>query len=58
MPDLERLIKYGFGFMIDIVLIVIIAGFPDGITSALIPCLTIALGVLYYGRNLLSAPEH
>ncbi len=53
-PELERLLKYGFGFMIDIILIVIIAGFPEGITSALIPCLTIALGVLYYGGKLIS----
>lgn len=53
MPEIERLLKYGFGFMIDIVLIVIIAGFPEGFTSALIPCLTIALGVLYYGGKLI-----
>jgi uncharacterized membrane-anchored protein YitT (DUF2179 family) len=57
MPALERLVKFGTGFVLDIILITIIAGFPEGITSGLIPCLTIALGVLYYGGRLLNAAE-
>jgi hypothetical protein len=54
MPALERLLKYGFGFMADIILMIIIAGFPEGFTTGLIPCLIIALGVLYYGAKWFS----
>lgn len=57
IPGLERFIKYGFGFMADIIMMLVIAGFPQGFLSGLIPCLVIALAVLYYGQVLLDKQE-
>ena len=53
MADLERLLKFGSGLMIYMMIISIIAGFPHAFTSGLVPSLTIALGMLYYGGKLL-----
>ena len=57
MPGLERLMKFGSGSMIYIISFSIIAGFPHAFTSGLIPSLTIALGMFYYGGKLLSTEE-
>ena len=53
MPGLERLLKFGSGLMIYMMLFTIVAGFPHAFTSGLVPSLTIALGMLYYGGKLL-----
>jgi len=57
MPGLERLIKFGSGLLIYSIAISIIAGFPHAFTSGLIPSITIALGMFYYGGRLLAAEE-
>lgn len=57
MPALERLIKFGLGFVAYMITFVIIAGFPQAIMSGLIPSLTLALAVLYYGEQLLEKAE-
>jgi len=54
MSDLERLIKFGFGFFFYALAATIIGGLPHAFTSALLPSLTIAMGVLYYGGKLVS----
>ncbi len=53
MPGLERLLKFGSGLMIYMMIFSIVAGFPHAFTSGLVPSLTIALGMLYYGGKLL-----
>ena len=40
--------------MIYMMIISIVAGFPHAFTSGLVPSLTIALGMLYYGGKLLN----
>lgn len=57
LSGLERLLKYGFGFIADIILMLIIAGLPQGFLTGLIPCMLIALAVLYYGEHLLDRAE-
>lgn len=54
MPDLERLLKFGSGLILYVVAVVIIAGFPQSLTSGLLPSVTIAVGMLYYGRKLVA----
>lgn len=54
MNKLSRLLKFGSGFFIYIILVLSKHGFPIGFVTGLIPCLLIALSVLYFGRELLS----
>lgn len=49
MPSIERLLKFGLGLIVDMVLIVIIAGLREGVVSGLVPSLILALVVLYFG---------
>jgi hypothetical protein len=57
MPGLERLVKFGTGLIIYMISISVVAGFPHAFTSGLIPSLTIALGMFYYGGKLLTKEE-
>ena len=53
MHPLERTLKFGIGFILYFVLVMVMHGFPLGFGSLLFPCLGISLAVLYYGNGLL-----
>jgi hypothetical protein len=53
MSGLERMIKFGLGFIAYFFLVMILHGFPTGFLSGLFPCLFIALSVLYFGHKLM-----
>jgi len=50
---LERMLKFGSGFIFYIVFSLVVAGIPHAFMSGLVPILTLALAVLYYGNRLL-----
>ena len=52
MSGLERLIKFGLGFIFYIVLIISLHGLQIGFSTGLFPCLLIAVSILYFGNNL------
>jgi len=54
ISGLERMIKFGFGIFTYLIAASIIVGIPVAFTSWLMPCLVIALGVLFYGGKLTS----
>jgi len=54
---LERMFKFGFGYMAYFVLIMITHGFPTGFVTGLFPCLLISLSVLYFGSELIKNKE-
>lgn len=57
MNPLERMLKFGTGFLIYIGLLIIVQGFKEGlgigIRTGLYLCLILSVGVLYYGKTLL-----
>lgn len=53
MSGVERLLKFGSGFIVYFFLVITINGFPVGFVSGLFPCLLIAVGVLYFGHKLI-----
>lgn len=57
MSGLERLLKFGSGLLIYIIVFSIISGFPHAFTSGLLPSVTIALGMLYYGGKLVAVED-
>ncbi len=52
MNGIERMLKYGGGLIAHIIMAWIIVGFPTAFVSGLIPCLTISLAILFYGKEL------
>lgn len=52
MGGLERMLKFGFGFIFYIVVASIMVRFPETLFTGLIPCLIIALATLYYGKEV------
>lgn len=52
MSNLERMLKFGSGYITYFILIMIKFGFPTGFITGLFPCLLISLSVLYFGNNL------
>ena len=52
MSRIERLLKFGSGFFIDILISIIILGFPKAFVTGLLVCLAISLLTLYYGDLL------
>ncbi len=52
MSGLERMLKFGMGFLVYFGLIIILHGFILGFGSFLFPCFAISLAILYYGRRL------
>lgn len=52
MGPLERLLKFGSGFIVYFFLFLFAHGFPQGFVSGLYPCLLICVTVLYFGDNL------
>ena len=54
MSKTERLLKFGSGFLLYIILSIIIVGFPGAFISGLLPCLSICLLTLFYGDKILN----
>lgn len=53
MTAIERLLKFGSGYLVYFVLVLIINGFPVGFVSGLFPSLFVSLTVLYFGTKLM-----
>jgi transcriptional regulator with XRE-family HTH domain len=57
MSGIERMLKFGIGFMAYIMIALFSIKYQATILTGLIPCLLIALGVLYYGKELIKPAE-
>jgi hypothetical protein len=53
MTGLERMLKFGLGFIIYIILALIMIPLPDALLTGLAPCLIIALAILFYGKEVI-----
>lgn len=53
MSPLERIMKFGFGYVAYFIMVVVIHGFPLGFVTGLFPCLLISLVTLYFGTKLI-----
>lgn len=53
MDTVERLLKFGSGYIFYLVFGLVTAGFIQMYISMLIPCLLISLGTLYHGDKIL-----
>ncbi len=56
MNGLERILKFGIGFILYIILSIIMIGFQNAIVL-LIPVLLIAISILYYGNTILKLTD-
>ena len=52
MSGLERMLKFGMGYVVYFILVMVKQGFPTGFMTGLFPCLLISLSVLYFGNEL------
>ena len=52
MNDLERMLKFGAGFIFYAISSSIMIGFPKAFGVFLLPCLALGLATLFYGRRL------
>ena len=56
MDALERILKFGMGFLFYATLLFIIQGLQNGLhegfNTSLFPCMLISILVLYYGKNI------
>ncbi|NRD22361.1 helix-turn-helix transcriptional regulator [Winogradskyella litoriviva] len=57
MNAMERMLKFGFGYIGYFVLVIAKHGFPTGFVTGLFPCLLISLSVLYFGNEILKKRE-
>lgn len=57
MNGLERMLKFGFGYIVYFVLVMVLHGFSTGFVTGLFPCLLISLSVLYFGNELIKNGE-
>jgi transcriptional regulator with XRE-family HTH domain len=57
MNGMERMLKFGLGYISYFILVMIINGFPLGFGTGLFPCLLISLTVLYFGKGLIKNVE-
>ncbi len=55
---IERFLKFGLGFLLYGILTVIIVGFPEAYTTALLPSVAIYLMTLFYGDNFFKKTTH
>lgn len=51
---LERVLKFGTGFFVYGILILSIVGFVEAFTSGVLQCLVVAMGVLFYGKAVIT----
>lgn len=52
MDGLERMLKFGFGYIAYFILMMIMHDFFVGLQTGLFPCILISLTVLYFGSDL------
>ncbi len=52
MDGIERMLKFGIGFIIYIVLVLIRADISHALLCGILPCLLISIGLLYGGNNI------
>ena len=52
MNGIERMLKFGIGYIVYFILIMVFHGFSVGFKTGLFPCLLISLSVLYFGNEL------
>jgi hypothetical protein len=57
MRGIERMLKFGIGFIVYIIIALFSIRYQSAIMTGLIPCLLIALAVLYYGKELIKSEE-
>lgn len=57
MTGIERVLKFGLGHFYYFTLVMVNAGFPRGFITALFPCLSISLAILFYGGKLIGNNE-
>lgn len=53
MSGIERMLKFGFGYIVYFILVMAKHGFPTGFVTGLFPCLLISLSALYFGNELI-----
>lgn len=53
MNGIERMLKFGFGYIAYFILVMITQGFPVGFLTGLFPCLLLSLSVLYFGQEII-----
>lgn len=57
MSAVERMLKFGTGFLLYIIMLMVVQGLQDGfrigLKTGLYLCLIISIGVLYYGKTFL-----
>ena len=58
MNGMERMLKFGFGYITYFILVMITHGFSVGFVTALFPCLLLSLSVLYFGKELIKERNH
>jgi len=53
LNGLERMLKFGLGYIVYFLIILIVLGFPVGFSTLLFPCLLISVAILYFGNQLM-----
>lgn len=53
ISGIERMLKYGFGYLVYFILVMLNNGFSVGFLSGLFPCLLISVSVLYFGNDII-----
>lgn len=53
MSGIERMLKFGFGYITYFVLVMVKHGFSTGFITGLFPCILISLSVLYFGNEII-----
>ncbi|PJX25137.1 hypothetical protein CAP47_02220 [Psychroflexus sp. S27] len=51
MNGFERLLKFGSGYLVYFIIVILSFGFPKGFVSGLFPCLLIGLAILNFGHH-------
>jgi transcriptional regulator with XRE-family HTH domain len=49
----QRLVKYGLGYIIFGLLVITLHGFPTAFSTALVPCLIFSIAILQYGDRII-----
>lgn len=57
ISGLERMLKFGLGYIVYFVLVLVFHGFPTGFVTGLFPCLLISLSILYFGNEFIRKQE-
>jgi len=53
MSGIERMLKFGLGYIAYFILVMITHGFPVGFVSGLFPCILLSLSVLCFGQKMI-----